>query len=1086
MRERQTQPERRAAAQSREGAREAHRSALEALLGDPQRGVGALAETVEQIAYESAHTASWEKIAEGWTQLLAARESVSDGEMLTVWMRRIRSENHAPAPPGMHAIDYEADLVRAGWPTLAWSAGPLEKAEENVHGAETRWADLWASALERERERGAHAGARELDALTELMCALFAPEREGQPAAPPEQWTRALEEQARECENELRHARKESKSTDTSNSAGEARRRIARAVCALVNVAPKGETLRARIEALGIDGAPGERAVRDWANGDEAIETVLAHRAGLAWTGGKRETQAPTHEHGTDTTTIMLIVETGVDGTAILKRSAGIIDTSWEAVGDACAGLVRTKRREGFAFEMMEAFEPAEHGSPFDEGTRIAMRAGRGGPRILAIAIDAVRQPDEQSRRETEKAIAKACRAWGEHAPVVTLIGTAAERLAASQLDAADANARATRVATLTGEIVDLSALLRPPGSANRGEDERSDEEDAAALRSLAHCGALGEAWRVMLAARRWLVPALERAGVERIEGAIVGLKDKTAHGMQTLWRHWWDEHAPSRETRRTRLENTFGKELEQSLARAARLIPCDLECSMGPPKASSLYETLKQEIKRNQNALATRMLANPRNAETGLARIASLARRRGAMRELHETAQTIVDTAQSYADSAQGAMRRRIAEVLEALGIDGHRTLESYASESPDSGNAPAGDEARGNAERAERDGAKTHLEFDPLQGAHDDACRWRNAPWKRIPHAAGVRTIIGSGDESVCQRILRTAGSEAFDDEIEPMLRLLAHAEPKFPELTLARGEPNPVKYKALRHINASERTERIIEYLRALHAAFEEFTRPESMADHARWMIAFEVELASTYECGFNESKWEDAIRNESATFGNEPATLGNEPATLESEPATLESESEKAHPWERLREKLRKCQRDLVDVAQKRTWLARVSVLFGRELPWKVGLENAHANVFEYGELITQRTTKGVTGRGLREDENALAGVLQWMRTIEAQEREGVEHRRPRPGWTQRLDAIREKVEEARRKGETARTTVERDILRERCARALALEPDKPTRMTIEEIERELRDGRTLMNWSVRREKCARAIWDAYRR
>lgn len=1069
MSETQIQPERRATAHSRESPREAARNALEALLSDPERGVGALAEAIEQIARESARTASWEAVADGWTQLLAGRERVSDGEMLTVWMCRMRSENHAPVPEGKHAVDYEADLVRAGWPTLAWSAGPVEKAEETAHEAETRWADLWASALERERERRARAGARELDSLTGLMCALFARNKDGTTPQSPDQWTWALEELAREHESELRHATEGAGRTVTSDGGAEGRRRIARAVCALANAAPEGGTLRARIKALGIDDAPGERAVRELANGDEAIETVLAHRAGLAWTGGRRETTPSSHARGTDTSTIMLIAEPGVDGAAILERSAEIEGISREAVSDACTGLVRTKRREGFALEMMEAFERAEHGSPFDEGTRIAMRTGRGGPRILAIAIDAARQPDEQCRRETEKAIRKACRAWGKHAPAVTLIGTAAERLAASQLDTENESARATRVATLTGESVDLSALLGLPGSTNSEEDEGNDEEAVAGLRSLAHCGALGEAWRAMLAARKWLVPALERAGVERIEGTIVGLESNAAlggaHGMQTLWRHWWDEHAPSRETSRSRLESTFGEELELSLARAARLIPRDLECAKGPPEESSLRETLTRGIARNRNALATGMLTNPRNAETGLARIASLARRGGAMRELHETAQTFVDTAQSYADSAQGALRRRIVDALEALGIDGHRTLERYTSESPDSGSAPAGDEVRGNAEGKERDGAESHLEFDPLQGAHDDACRWRNAPWKRTLHAPGVRTIIDSGDESVCRRILNTSGSTTFDDEIAPMLRLLAHAEPSFPELTLARGEPDPVKHEALSGIDADERTEHIIEYLRALHAAFEEIIRPESIAEHARSMIAFETEMASTRQCGFNESKWETAIRNE-------PATLGDE--------------RDKANPWETLRGKLRQCQHDLVDVAQKRTWLARISVLFGREAPWKGELEKADANVREYGDMIAQRTTAGVSGRSLREDENALAGALQWMRTIEAQEREGVEHRRPRPGWTQRLEAIRDKIEEAHRKGETARTTVERDILRERCARAIALEPDEPTRKTIEKIGNELRDGRTPKIWHEHRVRCAEAIREAYRR
>ena len=335
-----------------------------------------------------------------------------------------------------------------------------------------------------------------------------------------------------------------------------------------------GGTLAQRIVALGVDPRAGERAVRRLAAHDEAIDTVLARRAGLEWTGGGTQTERRATDGGTDTATIMLITEPGVEANAVLERSAETETAQRHAPNGAGAELIWTRRRTGFGFEMMEAFERLDQRSPLDEGARIRARARRGGPHILAIAINAANRPDEKTRRATREAIEAAFKAWGERKPAVMLIATSAKAAAKSQLDTDDAKAQARRVETLCARTTDLSALLNASPGADGEEEPKHDVGAAVAgLKSLAGHPAIGEAWRSAIEARTWLVPALKRAGAERIEGTIVELDQRDgsrhAHTVAALVERTRTVERGEKSTTRTHLRRRAG-----GVARTRRATP--------------------------------------------------------------------------------------------------------------------------------------------------------------------------------------------------------------------------------------------------------------------------------------------------------------------------------------------------------------------------------------------------------------------------------------------------------------------------------------------------------------------------------
>ena len=1016
---------------------------LDQVARNRERGVHALTTHMEALASHTHATGSWEALARAWACLLCLRTEITEGEALTLWVERTRSAHQAPSPAGRPALEYEADIVRAGWPVLAWASDSATGTDD----ADTRWAELWTSALERERSRD--APPRELQALTRLMVTLFGT---GQtPNTVSTTWAAALEAAT---------ARSARSITGDDNETEPDRTVMPLAVCALAAAGEPGTTLAGRITQAWHGSAPdphtmraAQGAVRRWAGADPTLDTLLKTEAGLTWTGepenGQAHPRAP--EPGAGTGTIVLLAETS-ELAELLLRSSAAHDavTAATAAADSGAtkpGLVRTRRRGGIAFELIDARAnpqgaPALPSSPDTCPAHIAARLSRPGPRVLAIALDAAAgpAPNDELKRGAHTLLNTAA---ASDMPI-TLIASGVEELARRQVgEDASETAVARRMATLETDTTILDALTSVVA-----DNELTDA--ITGLRALAGRDTAREAWIAALKPHRALVETIARHGTRAVDGILMRTpqgSDDNGEAVATLWASWWERRAPQEAARSAWIAEQLGTSLEADLRMAHDELPGDLAEALPRLPMEAHWARTTNELEAAHDAIRRAAWRRWRGALGKPEHIVqALKGEAGELRRAAAEARSVIEATAQCEETLRGTVRRHLDGTLRALGIAPHKRIATLLAHRPD---------------------AHQPLEQEPEQASCDESQDPDTRANEEPVPAHAAQALEQRARETARDALLDLAGSEQSEAVIAAALRQLADTEPYFDALTLPAHAPDPLKEATLQDIERDGRVTAIIDAATALLAVWTLLERHGGLTRHARASVWFKARMIACRESKFSAKPWEDAMREE---------------------PTAPDDKTAEA-PWATIAALLHKCEEYILQAQQRRRPLARLTALVRRQppdeaatglKPWEASLKKAAASVAVYGAEIVQRRNGLMNETMLREDLAGLRLAIDLTDTLEQDARAGRGLPLPRPGWSARLNELDAALRNADAAASRARQRLERDLLRERAERARYLLTDEQGRETAAQIAESLSGPQQRVPWPEQRNATVAAM------
>ena len=1017
---------------------------LEGPLMSPERGVRALSTRMEALAERAEAARSWAPLALGWTQLLQARAEVTEGEALTIASARARSTHQAPGPDGGPAA-CEADIARAGWPVLARCEDATKEGEagEDSHG---RWAAVWTDVLERERARPGHEPPHELRAFTRLMVETFGVGTTDD--APPPAWSATLEAAAT--------CRLDALAGDSVEE-DDPPRTIALAVCALAAAGAPGTPLRARIGRAWAEAAhdaartrAAEGAVRAWARAQPKLEAVLESEAGLAWTGGAARTPQGSAPPGAGTVTIVLLGETRALTEKILDASAAHdahVDPSGGEGTTRAPGLVRTRRRDGIACELVDAHPGAcggdsLTGSPDACAPHIAARLRRKGPTIVAIAIGAARvgAPDDALPQRAAALLG----ALGDSAAPLTLIASGTRPLAHAQLGGeADATAAARRMQALEAEPTALDALVAH-------ESKAPLEQAVAGVRALAGRDSAREAWIAALRGRERLLETIARHGARAVDGVLVDdcAETDTGADVAALWALWWRRGVPEHTACRQWVAQQLGPGLERDLERARAALPGDLLEALPRTALNARWRRMKSGLQAAHDPLRHTAWRWWRGGTTTPEKIVEALRKGGralapSARDAHE----LIESAQQCEETLRTQVKRHLEGALRGLGIDPGKRVATLLAQAP----APA--------RAAHRDGTASAQGTAACDGTRQE---------EDAMAGTTVRALLEEhARDTARDAVVALAQGVHGESAVEGALRMLADTEPCFDALARPSDVPDPLKETSLKGVDSEPRTAAIIEAVMALLEVWREIERAGGLAAHARTSTWLEALMIACAESGFSTEAWDRDLRNVDT--------------------AADASAGEAA--WVKIRKQLHECEEQVLLAQRQHSVLARVGAALRRSgagggdgglKPWETSLKKAAASVAEYGAEIVQRRTGYMNADLFRETLAGLRVAIGLVEGIERQARAGRALPLPRPSWISRLNTLDRALRAADGATHGARQRLEQDLLQERAARARQLVASKRDRDRAAEIGRSLAAPHAGAPWGQRREAALEAI------